>query len=461
MSQFQLNSPPPQPQDWSSEVRTDARDITGLGTKIALLALIGFVAWGSLVPIDSAVQATGSVIAQGRNKLVQHKTGGNVRKILAVEGQKVKKGDPLVELDTDVDRAQLSQLKARYQVMKAIKQRLDAEKGSTGGALPLMRNSDDAGEVEFTGSTTDAVVSKADAELLAEQQREFQKGRAALESEITALKERAEGQRRQRKGLQSREALLREQVGMLSKQVSSLRRLANKDHIPKQRLWDVESQLLDRQNELDRIKSEKDSIANAIAEVDSTIANVRAKDQRLTSEKLTEVLGNMEELRDQIVAAENILKDTVVRSPMDGTLVRMNVVTVGGVVPAGEAMAEIVPDGTAVELLARVRPEDISYVTVGQEAEMLITALNARIFDKVPGKVVYVAADASEDRRTGERYFEVRGTLDVASMSRQSGVSITPGMNGQVFLKGKPRSFFGYLLQPIRDGISTAFKEPH
>jgi HlyD family secretion protein len=166
-------------------------------------------------------------------------------------------------------------------------------------------------------------------------------------------------------------------------------------------------------------------------------------------------------LKDQIIAAESLLKDTVVRAPVGGTLVHMQAVTEGGVVTPGDVFAEIVPEGAAVELLARVRPEDVAYVHVGQEAEMRITALNARIFDKVPGEVVYVAADVSEDRRTGERYFEVRGRLKADEMSKQSGVTITPGMNGEVFLKGKKRAFLAYLLQPITDGISTAFKEPH
>ncbi len=459
MTQIQLNSGPVLPPDWSAEVKTEAGDVTGLGAKIGLFALAAFIAWGAFVPIDSAVQAPGSVVALGRNKLLQHKTGGTIRKILAVEGQVIKKGDPIVELDPAVDQAQLTQYKARYARLAAIKARLAAEKAGGNGKLKSLGKSVE--ENSLSTEVADDADGQAADPLFVEQQREFTKGRDAIAAEVAALEERVDGSRRQRKGLQSREVLLREQVALLSKQRASLQRLVSKDHVPKQRLWEVEGQLLERRNQLDQIQTEKEAIANSIAEIQSTITNVKSKDQRVTSEKMTEILSGMDELKDQIFAAETLLKDTVVRAPVDGRIFNMRLVTEGGVVTPGDAFAEIVPDGAVVELLARVRPEDVAYVHVGQEAEMLITALNARIFDKVPGEVVFIAADATEDRRTGERYFEVRGRLKSEEMSKQSGVAITPGMNGEVFLKGKRRSFLAYLLQPITDGISTAFKEPH
>jgi HlyD family secretion protein len=454
MSQIQLNTGTNQPPDWSSEVKTEARDITGLGAKIALLALAGFIAWGALVPIDSGVTAPGSVIAQGRNKQLQHKSGGTVRKIFVTEGQRVKKGDPVLELDPAVDQAQLTQYKARYNRLAAIKSRLTAEKS---GSNSRLRSSTTADETDLTGSVD---IDENDP-LFIEQQREFEKGRNAIAAEVEALSERADANRRQRQGLGSREVLLREQVALLSKQRASLKRLVDKDYVPKQRLWDVEGQLLERRNELDRIQTEKEALTNSIAEIESTITNVSSKDQRVTSEKLTETLSGMSELKDQITAAEGLLKDTTIRASADGTIAALKVYSEGSVVTPGEVFAELVPEGVAIELLARVRPEDVSYVRVGQEAEMLITALNARIFNKVPGEVVYVAADATEDRRTGERYFEVRGRLKAEEMAKVSGVAITPGMNGQVFLKGQKRPFLAYLLQPIKDGISTAFREPH
>jgi HlyD family type I secretion membrane fusion protein len=454
MTQIQLNSGSTQPPDWSSDVKTEASDITGLGAKIALLALAGFIAWGTLVPIDSAVKAPGSVIAQGRNKQLQHKTGGTVRKIFVTEGQRVKKGDSILELDPAVDQAQLTQYKSRYSRLAAIRSRLDAEKS---GSNTRLRPTSTADESELTGSVD---IDENDP-LFIEQQREFQKGRDAIAAEVEALTERADANRRQRQGLGSREALLREQVALLSKQRASLARLVAKDHVPKQRLWEVEGQLLDRRNELDRIKTEKEALTNSIAEIESTVTNVRSKDQRVTSEKMTETLSGLSELKDQITAAEVLLKDTTIRASTDGTIVALKVYNEGSVVTPGEVFAELVPEGVAIELLARVRPEDVAYVRVGQEAEMLITALNARLFNKVPGEVVYVAADATEDRRTGERYFEVRGRLKAEEMAKDSGVTITPGMNGEVFLKGQKRPFLSYLLQPIKDGISTAFREPH
>ncbi len=445
-----------QPSDWSASVKTESSDIAGLGSKVALIALAGFFGWAGFVPMDSAVVAPGSVIAEGKNKQLQHRVGGRVSNILAKEGQKLKAGDPILELDTQVDQAQLSQLKARYMVFKAIKTRLEAERDNAGATDVINASPEMTGTVSDDGINLNGIV--IDKGLVEAQQQEFTKGRQALKSELESLKERIASNKRQRLGLKAREALTAEQVALLRKQKISISRLVAKDHLPKQKLWEIEAQLLDRETELDRLVSEKEALGNAIAEVEATMVNVKSRDQRLSSEKLTEVLGGIEEIRDQIIAADKAVKDTVVRAPASGTLINARVTTVGGVVVPGEPFGEIVPDNSKIELLARVRPEDISYVKLGQEAEMRVSALDARVIDKVPGKVVYVAADSVVDSRTSERYFEVRGEIN-SDFIKQAGVTVTPGMTGEVYLKGEKRTFLAYITRPIADSIAKAFKE--
>lgn len=135
--------------------------------------------------------------------------------------------------------------------------------------------------------------------------------------------------------------------------------------------------------------------------------------------------------------------------------------TIGGVVPPGEAFGQIVPAGAPLEVEARVGPQDISHVAVGHKAKVKVTALNARIFDSIPAVVTYVAADSSLDERTGQHYFEVRVRFDPEALHGDLEGVLTPGMAGEVFLEGQSRTFLSYLVQPLTDSLSRAFREAH
>ncbi len=459
-----MSKTPTGEEEWSSDVSTGVGDIMGRGGKLALLAIGVFAAWAALMPLSSAVVAPATLVAKGENKVLQHRTGGVVREILAIEGDLVKAGESIAVLSPEVDRAQLSRLKAQYSRAMAQKARLDAEK----------RLSGEYREPEPTvlrggmspGIDGDAVTSsfelESDAPLVDpaigdEQFREFRKGRAAMSAEIQALTERAQAMAVQQRGLADRQSRIQGQVRLLSTQRAALAELVAADHISKQQLWDMEARLLERQGEMDQVRSQHDALSNSIAETEAQIAQARAVDERKTSEAMTQVLTEIAELGDQMRAAETGLADTIVRAPVTGTLVHSRLTTIGGVIPPGETFGQIVPEDAQLLVQGRVGQHDIAEVHVGLKAKVMLTALNARIYDHLPAKVTYVAADATTDQRTGEQYFEVRAELE--SVPEELKTVLTPGMGGQVQITGPSRTFLGYLMRPIDDSFSRAFKE--
>lgn len=456
---------PPAAGDWAAKVKTGVGDIQGSGGRFALAAIAVFGAWAVLFPLSSAVVAPATLMAKGHNKVLQHRSGGAIREILVLEGDVVRAGDPIAVLSPEIDKAQLSRLKAQYSKALAQRARLSAEKLAAGdndevlgmtklrGAMP--------GDIDRETITSafgkDEGKPLIDLSLRNEQRREYEKGRAAANAEVTALAERAEAMRAQQSGVSRQQQRVEAQVSLLSTQRNALADLVAQDFISKQQLWDMETRLLERQSQLDQLRAQHDALTSSIGEIEAQMRQAEASDQRKTSEVMTTVLAEIAELGDQIKAAEVGLEDTVIRAPVAGTLVHSKLNTIGGVVPPGQTVGEIVPASTELLVQGRVGQHDIADVHVGQPARVTISALNSRVYDALDAKVVYVAADATTDDRTGERFFEVRAALDV--LPDELKPVLTAGMGGQIQIQGPSRTFLGYLMRPIDDSFSRAFKE--
>ena len=433
-------APPPVPRTELDGVPTGLGDVFAGRTRFFGFALGAFTLWALVAPLDSSVIAPGAVIPGGQNKVLQHRTGGRVLAIHVREGQTVKAGDPLLSIDAVNDRAELTRLRGKQAMLLAMKARLEAEKGLSPEAL---------------AATTGA----AAAGLRDEQQREFEKGRGAVQAEMQALRERALSLAQRAEGLKKRLPLLTRQVELLAQQHDSATRLVKAGHIARQQAWDIENRLIDRRAELVNLRAEHDSARAGIAEIEQQIEQIRNKDARLTSQQLTEVLGELEQISDQIRAADSAIVEKEIAAPVSGTLVRWSVTTIGAVVKPGDAIGEIVPEGAPLEVQARVAPKDIAPVRLGQKAKIKITALAVSHPDPLPGIVTMVAADSTVEPRTQERYFDVRVKLLREPGGPDPHAIVTAGMTAEVYLLGESRTFAGYMLGPLTGSMGKAFGE--
>jgi HlyD family type I secretion membrane fusion protein len=158
-----------------------------------------------------------------------------------------------------------------------------------------------------------------------------------------------------------------------------------------------------------------------------------------------------------------------VRSPVRGIVVKKNFHTAGGVVSSGAVILELLPIGEERIIEAHVKPQDISHVSVGQEALVRLSALNQRITPMVGASVIYVSADAlaeqvqvrtHPDSGTRREFYVVRMRLDQEDILRRMPEFIpTPGMPADVYIKTGERTFFEYIMKPVFDSFSRAFRE--
>ncbi len=444
-------------------VPTTPGRVTGKAGKLVLAGLAVFVLWALFIPLDSAVIAPGELASSARNHKLQHVSGGVVMAMQAREGDLVEKGDVILTLDPATDQARLTKLRAQYAELMALRTRLEAEKAGVGMAggpssgefLQMTLRGLEGSDLPIEQDVADQPFAQR---LNSEQLRELEKGRQAITAELRGLEKRLDGQQRRLAVLTTQLQNGRERIEILTAQLTKSQALAEQGYMARRQVQDLEIRVLDARNELSNLQSQVASTEGEIGGTLSEIDRVKLLDSRETSKQLTEVLAKIEQISDELTAAENARSQTELRAPVKGYLVHLAAVTVGGVIRPGEAIGEIVPADAPLEVKAQISLDKIAGIFPGEDAEVKISALNPRTHDPIPAEVTYVAADATQNEVTGEHFFEVRALLDKETLQQQ-GLSLKPGMGGEVFIKGEARTFATYLLQPFLDSLSHSFRE--
>jgi HlyD family secretion protein len=159
------------------------------------------------------------------------------------------------------------------------------------------------------------------------------------------------------------------------------------------------------------------------------------------------------------IAARDQLRRMDLRAPQNGYVHQLDVHTLGAVVRAGDTVMIVVPDSDALTVEARVRPQDIDQLHVGQAAVLRFAAFNQRTTPELNGEVSLVSADVTVDQRTSAPYYTVRITVPEQEIGRLGGLRLMPGMPIEAFVQTTPRTVLSYLVRPLHDQIERSFRE--
>lgn len=474
---------------WHGDARTDSKPIIQIGFWSVCVIMVVFLLWATLFPLASAVITPGSFVSQGKNKLVQHQSGGRVTQIFVRDGDFVLEGQPVIALDTTSAQADLTKLEARHAMLNALKLRLDAERSGGLRSAPLTADGIPAGtspmttsalgDGDFSGlrlrsSDGDLVelaaaappplaVAPADNAMLQSQRDAYSSGRALLKNKIEGLERKAEALTDRRVGLDAR---IRSQSALQTMTQDELRRLkplARDGYIARSRLDGKARALLELEGVITDLESEQAALDTQLEELRIEMNKLRLESVDSASQEYSKIIGELAELRDSRLAAQAAVAGSIVRAPNTGHVVKLSISTVGGVVGAGDVIGEIVPKGSPLIVEARVQPGDIDYVKIGQEADIVVTAFNRRIDDSLTGSVIYKAADAQRDEKTGDPYFSVRLAIAPGQIDRAGSAErmrdIQAGMQGEIYIHTGSRTFMTYLVKPMIDSFRRAFRE--
>ncbi|QRE77316.1 HlyD family type I secretion periplasmic adaptor subunit [Methylobacterium aquaticum] len=410
------------------------------------LLFVGAGGWAATAEFSGAVVTAGSLVVESDVKKVQHPTGGVVGELRVKNGDRVAAGDVLLRLDETVVQANLAIVTRSIDESTARRARLEAERdGASDLAVPA----------ELTARSADPVV----ASLINGERRLFQTRASAREGQKSQLAERVGQLDEQIRGLDEQIAAKAREITLIERELGGVRDLWEKKLVPIQRVSALE-------RDLARLEGEKGTLVSTIAQVRGRITETRLQilqiDQDLRTEvgkELAEIRSKVSEYAERRIAAEDQLRRVEIRAPQDGLVHQLAVHTVGGVVAPGAEIMQIVPTADHLAVEAKLAPQDIDQVHVGQAASLRFSAFNQRTTPVVMGTVSRISPDLTTDPRTGQGTYTTRVAVSDAEMKRLGTVRLTPGMPVEAFIQTESRTVLSFFTKPLTDQVARAFRE--
>jgi HlyD family type I secretion membrane fusion protein len=416
-----------------------------LGAGVVAAFAAAMTMWGTLAPISGAAIANGNLQVEGRRQSVQHPYGGIVRQLLVRDGARVEKGQLLIALDDSDPRAKLEVLVADRDAALATEARLIAERDN--------RDAPDFGDA-LRARGERAVARQAMANetaMMAARKHQFEAETAVLRGKLAELKAQIDGTQAQLTGTEKQQELLTDEL-------SGAQRLYELGYTPKTRILALQREFARLQAEIGAKQASIAGMQQQMAQNDLEIAKAERVRMSEITEQLRATENKLAELSPKIDAATDVVARTRITAPATGTVVGLDVFTEGGVIQTGARLMDIVPSDNPLVVDARLKLSDVNEVAAGRAAEVRLTGVNYVERPRLYGTIKTVSADRLTDDKSGQGYYSVEVALDPGDV-KQSRIELQPGMPAEVIVPTRSRTLFEYLIGPLRDEISGAFRE--
>ena len=417
-----------------------------VGLSVVALLAGGLGGWASTAQISGALIAPGSIVVETNVKKVQHPTGGVVGEVRAHDGDLVKAGDVVVRLDDTVTKASLAIVTKNLDGLWARGARLEAEqRGLDKVTFPpmLLNRADDPDVKAVMASETKLFEVRVNGRI---------GQKAQLRERITQLNEEISG-------LTAQEQAKDQEIALVEKELTGVRDLYDKHLVQMSRLTTLERDAARLSGERAQYIASRAQAKGKITETELQIIQVDKDMVSDVSKDLRETNDKIGEFVERKVTAEDQLRRVDIRAPQDGMVLQSTVHTVGGVITAGDAIMLIVPQADDLQVEAKVNPQDIDKLQVGQKTLLRLSAFNQRTTPELNGVVTRVSPDVTTDQRTGQAYYTIRVSMPAEEVARLGDVKMIPGMPVEAFVQTGERTMLSYLIKPLSDQLMRAFRE--
>lgn len=430
-----------------SSMRSIRKHLVG-GIAIVAFLVAGVGGWASTTELAGAVIAPGILVVDTSVKKVQHPTGGVVGQLNVRDGSRVKLGDVLLRLDDTVTRANLAIVTKNLDELAARQARDEAER-------------DGDAQITFPPDLLERAATSPDvARLIQGERRLFETRRQSRDGQRAQLRERIAQLRQQVDGLTQQAAAKQTEIDLIQPELEGVKELWRKGLVQINRVTSL-------QRDAARLEGERGQLVAATAESRGKIVETELQilqiDQDMRSDvgkELAEIRGRTSEYVERKVSAEDQLKRIDIRAPQDGTVHQLSVHTVGGVITAqGEPIMLIVPEADALRVEAKIQPQDVDQLHIGQRAVLRFSSFNQRTTPELNGEVSLVSADISQDQKTAASFYTVHIRISPEEISRLGALKLVPGMPVEAFVQTSPRTVMSYLVRPLHDQVMRAFRE--
>ncbi len=406
-----------------------------LGASVIVVTVAMLAAWVGVAPIEAAIVGAGHVEVVDHRTTVQHQEGGIVAAVHVREGERVRPGQVLIEIADKSAQAQLGVVQSALDSIRIRKARLTAER--------LRRRS-----VNFPPELRDSH-DPALAPMIATERESFNANRMMLDTQLRLVDSQKADARAEITGLKREIAQIESAYGLLKAEISNARRLVAQNYMTRNALSKLQRQAADYRAQLENRRTQ-------ISRARKKISSLGVQKQQIWSNyvnQASQALAELEKEERRLSEQRRPLEDTVVRQRIKariaGTVLAMEPLHPGSVLPPGGRILDIVPDEDELVINARVAVGDIDEVHAGQRADIRFTAFPARKTPIVLGRVEHVSADRLFDERTRQSYYEVEVSVDKKSLTEARLPPLYPGMSATVFMKTHKRTMLDYMLNPI------------
>jgi adhesin transport system membrane fusion protein len=413
------------------------RLLTHLTQAISVL-IVGLIVWAAVAQIRETALAQGQVIPAGSVLKVQHLEGGIVSDILVQDGDVVDRGQELIRLQSASARAELDQLRAREAALALRAERLRAF---------------------VTGRDADFTMGEAHPELAADQQAILDMQSKTRASQRKVLESRIEQKQAQAASLIGQRKSLERQVAILEEELAMRDELLKKGLVSRVVYLETERTLNRTRGELASIEGEAAKTLAAIREAQDSLEETDLGLRNDALKEMGEVTSELAQVREQLGKMRDRVARLSIVAPARGIVTGLIAKTVGGVIPPGETVMEIVPFDETLVAEVRISPRDIGHLRVGQKADVKVSTYDVARFGSVEGSLQQISATTFLDEQ-GDPYY--RGVIALASDhvgKNPEANLILPGMVVDAAINTGSKSVMQYLLKPVYRGLDGAFSE--
>lgn len=404
----------------------------------ALFVVFGlFIVWAVVVSVDEVTRGDGKVIPSRQLQILQSLDGGIVSEILVAEGQTVDVGQVMLQVDSTRFESSLNENRSQYLSLAARAARLRAIAEGKPFELPqevMTENQRTADEerrlYEATASELRTQISIAQQQLLQRQQ------------------ELSEAKTRQKQATQS--------LDLTSRELAVTKPLLSSGAISEVEILRLERDVSRFRGERDVATSQISGAQAAISEATRKIQEVEQNARNTAGKELSETMAKLNALVQSSTGLTDRVKQSSIRSPVKGTVKRLLVNTVGGVVQPGRDLVEVVPSEDKLLLEARVMPKDIAFLSSGQKAVVKFTAYDFAVYGGLDATLEHIGADSITDDR-GNTFYTVRVRTQKSSLGAD--LPIIPGMVAEVDIITGKKTILSYLLKPVLRAKKAALTE--
>ncbi|WP_375748914.1 HlyD family type I secretion periplasmic adaptor subunit [Vibrio sp. HN007] len=417
------------------------------------------VGWASWAQIDKVTVGEGKIIPSSQLQVVQNLEGGLVKQILVREGQQVEEGQQLILIDDTRFRSDFREREQQVLNLTASVLQLSASINS----VQINENVADSEweksvQLDFNKLAFPPQLEESRLQLVQRQKAEYKQDLENLQNQLSVLNQQVKQKQQDLVELRARAKNLRQSYNFAQRELEITEPLALEGVVPKIELLKLERQVNDTRREMTSTELKIPTLTSAIEEAKLSRIDAALKFRSEQQEKLNQAQDQLSALTESTVGLEDRVNRTIVVSPVKGTIKKLHINTVGGVIQPGMDIVEVVPSEDTLLVEAKIAPKDIAFLRPGLHAIVKFSAYDFTRYGGMDGTLEHISADTIQDEE-GNSFYLVRVRTDETKFGGTEELPIIPGMTASVDIITGKRTVLDYILKPIISAQKTALRE--